>query len=67
MVASLLRFLDILKAKLQAFNQLSNLLAGIPLIKPIFLIVAPAQIKPNIITKPKAVKCGLIRSNPIPS
>ena len=42
---------------------ISEVLAGIPQIKPTFLEIAPSGIPSNIIPHSKGVKCGLIRSN----
>ena len=42
---------------------LSEVVTGIPQIKPTFLDIAPSGIPSNIIPHSKGVKCGLIRSN----
>ena len=42
---------------------LSEVVTGIPQIKPTFLDITPSGIPSNIIPHSKGVKCGLIRSN----
>ena len=51
------------RSKLKFAQQIigSELLTGIPQIKPPFLDIAPAGIPPNIIPHSKSVKCGLMR------
>ena len=51
------------RSKLKFAQQIigSELLTGIPQIKPPFLDIAPAGIPPNKIPHSKSVKCGLMR------